>query len=489
MDNIFLPEKELKSYLRSDKSGGKLFRHQDGQRIPLLPYTTKFSDSVARDVKEDFKSLDGFIGHCYRQVIGKSLPVDMQKLNFKKTLRQHILSKAAEITTCEDVESEKLKAVIDSMFFDEDNLLKYGYKAQLYMFWNGSPTNLNEIGDFICQVFFKQEICDIILNERDGKKHVFHTLIDQCLPELVTTSKKKIKNSYHILDESVVGSFIEDFRFLQNDKSSFLIESALLFKFYYFFYVSRSVLILNDLFNIKEYQLYFTLENESVSESRRTYDSGWKIIESKSYNLYSHTVCLDILNHIPLVEKHGRMSYVQLGTFFDSCDALEKQELMNDVESISQLYFKYAPTDVDWTTFEDYHNSRKIGTHTWNDFEHLVFKFYTQIDFQFEKFGRKSKRNNYAMWFITFCKENMLKNRGRSGFSLNLSNEMLLFLTKLCVKDQQKMRLKDLWGEFKKRGVYFDDPTQQAIVEIYDKINLIEKKSDSGDAQYIRPIL
>jgi DNA phosphorothioation-dependent restriction protein DptG len=82
-----------------------------------------------------------------------------------------------------------------------------------------------------------------------------------------------------------------------------------------------------------------------------------------------------------------------------------------------------------------------------------------------------------------------LKNRGRSGFSLNLSNETLLFITKLCVGGQKKMRLKDLWKQFNKRGIYFDDSTQQAVIEIYDKINLIEKKSDSGDAQYIRSIL
>lgn len=51
------------------------------------------------------------------------------------------------------------------------------------------------------------------------------------------------------------------------------------------------------------------------------------------------------------------------------------------------------------------------------------------------------------------------------------------------------MRLNELFDEFRKRGIYLDNQSQESIVEFYEKLNLIEKKSDSGDAQYVKGIL
>ncbi|QWQ96652.1 DNA phosphorothioation-dependent restriction protein DptG [Clostridioides difficile] len=37
--------------------------------------------------------------------------------------------------------------------------------------------------------------------------------------------------------------------------------------------------------------------------------------------------------------------------------------------------------------------------------------------------------------------------------------------------------------------MYFDRDSQSKVVELFEKLNIIEKKSDSGDAQYVRSIL
>lgn len=72
---------------------------------------------------------------------------------------------------------------------------------------------------------------------------------------------------------------------------------------------------------------------------------------------------------------------------------------------------------------------------------------------------------------------------------LNLSEETLIFLTKLCIKDQEQMRLKDVFGEMELRGVYLDNQSKEQAAIYYEKLNLIEKKSDSGDAKYVKRIL
>ena len=72
---------------------------------------------------------------------------------------------------------------------------------------------------------------------------------------------------------------------------------------------------------------------------------------------------------------------------------------------------------------------------------------------------------------------------------LNLSEETLIFLTKVCIKDQEKMRLNDVFSEFECRGVFLDNHSKDEVMRYYEKLNLIEKKSDSGDAQYVKRIL
>ncbi|WP_144029313.1 DNA phosphorothioation-dependent restriction protein DptG, partial [Paenibacillus campinasensis] len=65
----------------------------------------------------------------------------------------------------------------------------------------------------------------------------------------------------------------------------------------------------------------------------------------------------------------------------------------------------------------------------------------------------------------------------------------LLFLTKIMIKDETKIRLKKLFEEFGLRGIIFDRDTQTAIIEYFEKLNLLEKKSDSGDAIYVKAFL
>ena len=43
--------------------------------------------------------------------------------------------------------------------------------------------------------------------------------------------------------------------------------------------------------------------------------------------------------------------------------------------------------------------------------------------------------------------------------------------------------------EYEKRGLFFDRYSKEEIIKLLTKLNLIDKKSDSGDAQYVKPIL
>ena len=72
---------------------------------------------------------------------------------------------------------------------------------------------------------------------------------------------------------------------------------------------------------------------------------------------------------------------------------------------------------------------------------------------------------------------------------LNITEERLILLTKLAIKDNDQMSLNDVFEQFKKRGIYFDSSSKEEIIKFYSKLNLIDKKSDSGDAQYVKRFL
>lgn len=107
---------------------------------------------------------------------------------------------------------------------------------------------------------------------------------------------------------------------------------------------------------------------------------------------------------------------------------------------------------------------------------------------QFENTVRDRPYKSYASKYESFCHK-YLKSRGRSGFMLNLSEESLIFLTKLCIKNRDQMRLNDVFTAFERRGIFLDNLSKEQVAVYYEKLNLIEKKSDSGDAKYVKRIL
>ena len=68
-------------------------------------------------------------------------------------------------------------------------------------------------------------------------------------------------------------------------------------------------------------------------------------------------------------------------------------------------------------------------------------------------------------------------------------NDDLILMTKICINNNERIKLKILFEEFELRGLFFDRDSKTKIIQLYEKLNLLEKKSDSGDAQYVRSVL
>lgn len=64
-----------------------------------------------------------------------------------------------------------------------------------------------------------------------------------------------------------------------------------------------------------------------------------------------------------------------------------------------------------------------------------------------------------------------------------------MFTRLILLEYDGKIRLTKLFEEFEKRGLLFDRESKKHIIELFEKMNLLEKRSDSGDAQYVKYIL
>jgi DNA phosphorothioation-dependent restriction protein DptG len=490
METYINVEEDLKGYFVLDQDGSiKEFKHRQPSKILLFPYNTKMEPNLGKVLKQDLKNFDGYVGKCNRMVLQKDFSNELKSAkNYGEHLKQTVLENIVAQTKTEPLLQDKLRAIVDSLYFDELNLVKYGPQAQRYLNWATPNNTLDKTAAFIKAVFMDQELEELFTAHDVQEEHILNQLVNNSLPAL--KAYDYTLPNYHVLDQDVVRLFKKDLLYLSSNKKSFLNDVEKLFKFYYFFYISRAVFRLNDFFSPQVHPLYFTLEEETFSESRRAYDAGWRQLEPKISHLFSHAICMDLLNHLDLRGSNKTYDYVALKEYYKELDESAKESLILAVRGISEVYQRYVPdVEDDWQNFDEQFisslNRRKIT----DAFEVEVYKLWFMIEYQFEHSGRKKPKGNYANWFIFFCRENFLKYRGRNGSSLSLNHSMLLFLTKLCIGDHSKIRLKDLWLAYKERGISFDDASQQAIIELFEKINLLEKKSDSGDAQYVKAIL
>ncbi len=99
---------------------------------------------------------------------------------------------------------------------------------------------------------------------------------------------------------------------------------------------------------------------------------------------------------------------------------------------------------------------------------------------------RPDINNSYVKAIESELCNHFIQSRGRSGKILVINQDYLMLLTNISIGNNDQLRFHELLAEFKKRGVYFDKKSQQALIQFYERIGNVERMSDSGDAVYVR---
>ena len=466
----------------------KTFSHVTGNQIKLLPFKTNPSGDT---FSEDFKSFQGVIGELFR-IFNKKTQVELSKSNdsFKIDLKEIILKNSIEKVDTEKV--EKLKNMLTKLFFDEeDGLIKFNIKTLSYMNFINSNNAIKEISKFIFDIFFTDDINENSFNEDTTNENLLHQLIIQCLPELAdVTSKSKVSTYYNLFPE-IKKQFMEDFVFLRNNNSLLLKHVEDFFKYYYFHYLSQLMLCFNNFGTVtaKINPICYTMDWETLSETRlSSHTVGWKQLNKYSESIFAHVNTLELLNYI-YVDGKPIGNYNNMVSIYKSLNFDEKEKFQDCMSELISFYTESITVFDTGKNWEDCERLLELDLINKNFEVKILENIYTlwfKIRYQFENSSRSKPYSDYSKWYSQFGKVNYTKNRGRLGNTTILSQELLLFLTRICIGAEDKIRLKTLWDKFKDRGIVFDETTKLEITKLFEKINLIEKKSDSGDAQYVK---
>lgn len=444
--------------------------HDVGPVIGVLPFTANTIKS-ARSKKIAFNSV---LGELVRKICGykfeEKKPKDELDIVFSNN---PFIEQIINEVECSDDAAYDLKRFLEQYLFFEGEEIK---PIHPFLF-NYVPSTFKE------NERFAQFIKDILVNENEKIIGVFNNKqSDNILTELILNKVHSLKEdkktlTYQNLLPNFTKLYEEDLLFISQYDDYFLQTFSLLTHYYTFMYICQMLLKFEG-FTSANYDivqpLYFALEWESISKRRKAADEfeGFKFIKENSANLFTHIHTQSQLswtwdNSEVVNGKITFLNYNQLSERYKN-----NMDYLNDVK-------KWITSYCEWKKFEV-----KVDLSQINDLDNAFRTLFKHI-----KDGMNADvRINFGKVFELVGGKTFLKNRGSLGQVLNMNHEMLLLLTAVSVKDK-RIPLHQLFKEYEKRGIAFDRYSKKEIVDLLDSLNIIDKKSDSGDAQYVKPIL
>lgn len=470
-------------YLTKDN---KFRGHYTGNTIKLLPFNTKLSGGA---VDEDFKSFQGIIGELFRILMKQSqIELSEEEKDYKAELKKTILNNAESKVATEN--TQELRNILSALYFDQENgLVKFNIKTLSYMNFVSSNNVIREISRFLFEIFLNDGFDQSIFEDDSNTENLLDQLIIQCLPELSNVTTKASPSRYHNLFPEIKDQFLEDFRFLASRTTFLLKHVEDFFKFYYFHYLSQTVLHFNDFGAVpaRIKPIYYTMDWETLSETRlANHTISWKQLNRYSESIFAHVNAVELLNYIQ-IDSIPVGNYNTIVSIYEKLNPHQQEKLRESIAEIISFYTKSI--DLVTGSWEDCRHRMDLEIRSKNFSDPIcedIFRLWYTINYQFDNTKRENADVKYAYGFYQFGKLNYTKYRGRLGNTTVLSQELLLLLTRICIGNEDKIRLKTLWDKLQERGIAFDESTKLEIIRLFEKINLIEKKSDSGDAQYVK---
>ena len=448
-----------KNFIHLKNQMGVNLTHIINKNSPMLPFVTREPERVKFK-----KGFNGIIGEFARLSSNKEWSEDISINN----LINKILLKNENIK-CSDENKKYLIKIIKDYIVNENNELNI-FHPHLFLYLplsdNSQKAGEKKIAEFINNVFFM----DIDTKEFFDHMGSDQVMIKFILDNILELSEKYRDSKYIAVLPFICDVFKEDWLFVRQHENFLVNNLEYILAYYYFYYCSQFSLKLQQNYDIvnlnKPTEIYYLLDSEKASKSRKSINNGYNLIKKSNK---------DLLVNINIIEHLNILAGTQ-GLFpFQIYELLE-----NDVNYNKEEYLKILNK---WIQF--YNNEKQLeAINSLMDFKSLEKTLFNSIN----QCIQQAPKSRYAKNLEEVAKKYFAKGRGQYGLILTLNKDMLYILTALCVK-KDKIKLTDLFKEFEYRGIFFDRYSKNEVITILNNWNLIDKKSDSGDAQYVKSIL
>lgn len=441
--------------------------HKPDGAFKLFPY--KASGKTQAPI---VMNLEDIVSAFFREIQGKKT----DPVNFD-SLCEAIL----EEVEIEDEDLDFFKDMLQSLFFVGNDFVANNLGLYPYQTVSNNKSAEN-LAHFLYSVLGLSEEDHNAVEIAKSQYH-FNVLEDMVIQ---TMENKKISESddkepYFCVKSDIQKKFRDDFHFMLNSGMTSLEDFSNLFSVYYFYYVSQACITLDRFCDGRRedtVEFYYALDWEKVSKNRMCCVSGWDRLQVSVAHMFSHAITLEIINQ---TDTDKKWDYIAFSEYLEKYPG-EDYQIAEEIAKAEKVYCSYVG---DYKRFDDVEYYEAANTETEKAIRHL-FKC---VEAQFLNTERKRANQFYNEKFSEFCKYRWVKNRKKSGLVLNLTERDIIFLTKISLRDEEKIRLNDLYKEYEFRGVYLDNSSKEYLQEFFTKLNLIDKKSDSGDAQYVKRIL
>lgn len=321
-------------------------------------------------------------------------------------------------------------------------------------------------------------------SDSEAPKDLFTRIIEESLSSFSGSGENKKEAEYFILNY-IKESFSKDFAWLMQQEESVKVKYLhLLLYFYACYSVTQTIVNINSKSNNVSNSpkpFFFILSSEKASVNHDAITRGWTAnVPTKALDrLYGKSQALDIVNCVL-----GR----NVGFYSDVMSTLKERPFEENQELCTQLIQLYqsekrnalAARSSERHILESF-GEIETGITSYEDFYLKLEKLC--IGLQSPSYTSRMRKKVIDLLSVRF-----LQNRKRSGYVLTLDNEMLTFLIALFTKSK-KTKLEDMYKLFNSYGIHFNRGSRLAIEEYLLKLNLLDRKSDSGEAQYVTVVL
>jgi len=401
------------------------------------------------DTKKCFK-FDEIIGLLIDYISSKKL----------KKFDLEIFKKKCLTTFEENIDDKEAIKVLENIYFKKD---KIEINSLLTKQTNISNSKNNDIFEI-----FKELINNKKLDIRfeSNLNFIEQIILNELKKELKYLDSTFEKTSYLPFLEEL---FSNDLKFLSSNKHYFIRNLESFLELYLFIYCSQLALNLQPIENAlsepSSKELYFILNSETASKERKKIQEfGYEKLYEKSKYIFPYLSLLSIFS----------------------------KKLGNENLKLYELIDKFEESDISLIDkFNNLYRESRSLNHQNESSTNLIESFKRLLNSSFEQFKKgQSTRNDVLIKYIKGFENNVsapfYNNRGRAGKVLVLDQDRLILLTNISIGNKKKIRLQELLNEFNKRGIYFDIKSQTELINTFEKIGNIERKSDSGDAVYVK---